>query len=229
MFRIISTARLAELDNLASAFPMVRSKCDGLEKDLETAQRHAKELTAKAEQDTARFHQELADLNQQADARVAEARASVQRAQQQATALIDGAAKRANDIERRADQKVRELNAEIEQLKAKLPHPTPNPQGVVARYQNLVGAPIDLTLFVTEDTNAASGYGYSSKSVDLKLVSLCSGCGYREEETREQVYDSPEARTSFLENTYEGGKLKRWAQEHAETCRAVALPLQRAA
>ncbi|MFE3995170.1 hypothetical protein ACFXPW_26245 [Streptomyces goshikiensis] len=229
MFRIISTARLAELDNLASAFPMVRSKCDGLEKNLEKEQRRTKELTANAEQDTARLRQELADVNQQADARVAEARSSVQRAQQQATALIDGAVKRANDIERRADEKVRKLNAQIEQLKAKLPHPMPNPEGVVARYQNLVGALIDLTLFVTEDTNAETGYGYSSKCVDLKLVSLCSGCGYREEETREQVYDTPEARTSFLENTYEGAKLKRWAQEHAETCRAVALPLQRAA
>ncbi|MCX4665036.1 hypothetical protein [Streptomyces uncialis] len=226
MFRVISTARLAEL-----------------EKDLEKEQRRTTELTAKAEQDTARFQQELADLNQRADARAAEARGSVQRAEQQATALIvgaakraddaakraDDAAKRADDIERRADQKVRELNAQIEQLKAEPPRPAPNPEGVVARYQNLVGALVDLTLFVTEDTSAAPGYGYSSKCVALKLVSLCSGCGYRDEEIREQVYDTPEARTSFLENTYEGGKLKRWAQEHAEMCRAVALPFQRTA
>ncbi|WNI27320.1 hypothetical protein [Streptomyces sp. ITFR-16] len=229
MFRIITTARLAELDNLASAFPMVRSKCDGLEKDLETERRRTTELTVEAEQATARFHQELANLNQQADARVAEARASAQRTEQRSTALINAAVERANGIERLADQKVRELNAEIEQLKAKLPHPTPNPEGVVARFQNLVGALIDLTLFVTEDTNAQPGYGYSSKCVDLKLVSLCSGCGYRKEETRDQVYDTPEARTSFLDGLYDGVKLKRWAQEHAETCRAVALPLQRAA
>ncbi|MFE7428124.1 MULTISPECIES: hypothetical protein [unclassified Streptomyces] len=64
--------------------------------------------------------------------------------------------------------------------------------------------------------------------VDL-LVSLCSGCGYREEETRKSVYDTPEARRSFLNDPYDGGKLKRWAQEHAETCRAVALPFQRTA
>jgi hypothetical protein len=127
------------------------------------------------------------------------------RAQQQATALIDGAVERANGIERRVDQTVRELNAQIEHLKAKVPHPTPNPEGVVARYQNLVGSLIALTLFTTEATTAAPGYSYSSKRVDLKLVSVCSGCGYREEETREL------------------------AQEHAETCRTVALPLQRAA
>ncbi|WP_329156369.1 hypothetical protein OIU91_42960 (plasmid) [Streptomyces sp. NBC_01456] len=229
MLRIISTDRLAELDNLASAFPMVRSKCDRLEKDLEAEQRLTKSLTAKAEQADARFRQELTDLGQQADARVAEAAASVRRTQQQSNALIDAAVQRANGIERRADEKVRQLNAEIEQLKGKLPHPLSNPEGVVARYQNLVGALIDLTLFVTEDTNAEPGYGYSSKCVDLKLVSLCSGCGYREEETRESVYDTPESRSNFLENTYEGGKLKRWAQEHAEACRAVALPLQRAA
>ncbi|MER6916716.1 hypothetical protein ABT354_34120 [Streptomyces sp. NPDC000594] len=225
MLRIISTTRLAELNNLASAFPTVQSKSDRLEKELETAQRRTTELTANAEQADARFRQELADLTQRADARVAEARASAQRAEQQAAALIGGAAKRADDIERRADQKVRELNAQIEQLKAKLPHPVPNPEGVVARYQNLVGAFIDLTMSATEDTTTTSDYDYySSKCVDLKLDLLCSGCGYREEGTREQVYDSPEARTSFLDGLYDGAKLKRWAQEHAETCRAVALP-----
>lgn len=224
MLRIISTTRLAELDNLASAFPTVRSRCDRLEKDQEMAQRRTTELTAKAERDAARFHQELADLGQRADARVADARASVQRAEQQAAALIGGAAKRADDIERRADQKVRELTAQIEQLKAKLPRPAPNPEEVVARYQNLVGAFIDLTMFTTEEATTTSDYGYSSKYVDLKLVLLCSGCGYRKEGTREEVYDTPEARTRFLDGFYDGAKLKRWAQEHAETCRGVALP-----
>ncbi|WPO76282.1 hypothetical protein [Streptomyces sp. KN37] len=224
MLRIISTARLAELDNLASSFPMVRTKCDGLEKDLESERRRTKELTAKAEQDTARFYQELAALSQQAEARVTEARACAQRVQQQATALLDKAVKRANDIERQADQKVREMDAEIDQLKGKLPPPAPCPEGLVARYRNLVDADIDLTLHATEDDTCGR-----IKKVNLLVALLCSGCGYREEETRESVYDCPKSRRTFLDNPYEGGKLKRWAQEHAQTCRAVALPLQRAA
>ncbi|MFC9005645.1 hypothetical protein ACIOHB_31055 [Streptomyces microflavus] len=67
------------------------------------------------------------------------------------------------------------------------------------------------------------------KRVDLLLVLLCTGCGYREEETRDEVTDSPEARRSFLNDPYDGAKLRRWAQEHAETCRAVALPPQHSA
>ncbi|MFH8558907.1 hypothetical protein ACH4FE_35695 [Streptomyces celluloflavus] len=218
MPRIISTPRLAELNSLADALPFARSKAERLEKDLDAERRRSQGLQRELEQAREQSQQEQATTARACEERLATARRSVRLGEH----LLDQA-------QGQADEKVRELKGEIEQLKAKLPHPTPNPEGVVARYQNLVGALIDLTLFVTEDTTAAPGYSYSSKCVDLKLVSLCSGCGYRQEETREQVYDTPEARTSFLDGLYDGAKLKRWAQEHAETCRAVALPLRRAA
>ncbi|MDX3490960.1 hypothetical protein [Streptomyces sp. ID05-18] len=221
MFRIISTARLNELDNLASAFPMVRAKCDRLEKELKEEQQRTEELTTAAGRDAARFHQEVTDLRERTAAEVEEARGSALRTRQQANTLIEESARRARDVERRAHEKVRELRAKIEQLEAKLPDPLPTDVGVVARYENLVGAHINLTLYVTEDP-AVTWY----KRVDLSLVLLCTGCGHREEETRDGVTDCPEARTSFLNDPYDGAKLRRWAQEHAETCRAVTLHAQ---
>lgn len=202
MLRIISTSRLAELDNLASALPLARSKCDGLEKDLDAARRRCENLT-----------RELKQASEQGEERLAGARRSVRHSEQ----LLEQAQERANRIERLADKKVRELREEIEQLKAKLvANPVPNPEGVVARFENLVGAPIDLTLYVKD---LGSGY----PQTELQLVLLCAGCGYTEDETR-QTTGHPEARTDFVNGDYQGGTLKRWAQEHAEKCRAVALP-----
>ncbi|MEU9678706.1 hypothetical protein AB0D92_35080 [Streptomyces parvus] len=218
MYRIIRTDRLNELDNLASAFPMVREKCDRLEKELETEKRRTADLTAATEQTAAQHEQELTALRESTAADIDAARSAARRTQQQSNALLDDAARRAKETA----ATVRALRAENEELKAKLPAPLPETQGVVARYENLVGAHIDLTLYATEDP-AVTWY----KRVDLLLVLLCTGCGHREEETRDGVTDSPEARRSFLNDPYDGGKLRRWGQEHAETCRAVALPRQR--
>ncbi|MFF0509135.1 hypothetical protein ACFYUH_36895 [Streptomyces fimicarius] len=217
MYRIIRTNRLNELDNLASAFPTVRAKCDRLEAALETEQRRTADLTAAAEQDAAQHEQELTVLRERTAADVEEARSAARRTQQQSNALLDDAARRA----RETAATVRALRAENEELKAKLPAPLPETQGVVARYENLVGAHVDLTLYVTEDPDV-TWY----KRTDLLLVLLCAGCGYREEESCDDATDCAEARTGFLNSSYEGAKLKRWGQEHAETCRAVALPRQ---
>ncbi|MFD3820608.1 hypothetical protein ACFWRZ_36570 [Streptomyces rubiginosohelvolus] len=84
MFRIISTARLTELDNLASAFPMVHAKCDRLEKELEEEQQRTEELTAAAGRDAARFHQEATDLRERTAVEVEEARGSALRTRQHA-------------------------------------------------------------------------------------------------------------------------------------------------
>ncbi|MGQ7754874.1 hypothetical protein ACUN29_41735 (plasmid) [Streptomyces sp. WC2508] len=221
MLRIISTSRLAELENLAGAFPFVRDKSDGLEKDLEAERLRSQALERELGQAKAQFQQEQAATAHTYEERLTGAGRSARLTDK----LLSEAQERGNRIERVADQKVRELTAQVEQLKAKIPHPAPVPEGIVARYENLVRAQIDLTLFATE----VSTPRYGSKVVDLLLVSLCSGCGYRQEETRESVYDNPENRNSFLADPYDGGKLKRWAQEHAEKCRAVALPLQRTA
>ncbi|MFI9080953.1 hypothetical protein ACIGW8_31545 [Streptomyces sioyaensis] len=218
MLRIISTSRLAELDNLASAFPTVRSKCDGLEKDLDSAHRRSEQLERELQKAKEKFQQEQAATARTYEERLATAGQSARLNDH----LLNQEQERANRIERVADEKVRKLKGEIERLKAKLAaNPVPDPEGVVARFQNLVGAPIDLTLYV-KDAETDDTYRYA-RYVELRLVSACSGCDYTQEETRE-VYDSAEARQRFLTNRYEGGMLKGWAQEHAETCRAVALP-----
>lgn len=208
MYRIIRTARLNELDNLASAFPMVREKCDRLEAALEKEQRRTADLTAAAEQDAVGHELELTVLRERTAADVEAARSAARQTQRQSNGLLDEADRRA----RATAETVRALRAENEELRAKLPAPLPETQGVVARYENLVGTDVDLTLHATED--------HASARADLLLVLLCAGCGYREEETR-YVYDD-EARNDFL--TYKGETLKRYGQGHAETCRAVALP-----
>ncbi|MGW2393933.1 hypothetical protein ACWCYK_31245 [Streptomyces lydicamycinicus] len=210
MPRIISTHRLAELDSLAGALPFARSKADRLQKELDAQRDRVQGLQHKLDQTRNQYLDQTGATAHTHEERLAAAKRSLQLNEH----LLNEAQERANRIERKADQRVRELKGEIERLKAQLAaNPVSTPEGVVARYRNVVGADIDLTLYAKEQ---------HSTSVTLLLVSLCSGCGYREEEER-TVFDSAESRTSFMENQYEGGKLKRWAQEHAETCRAVAL------
>lgn len=204
MYRIIRTARLTELDTLASAFPKVRATCDRLEKELETEQRRTADLTAAAEQTAAQHEQELNAFRERTAADVDAARNAARQTQQQSNGLLDEADRRA----RATAETVRALRAENEELRAKLPAPLPETQGIVARYRNLVGADIDLTLYATEGP------------AGLLLVLLCAGCGYRKEESR-HVYDE-EDRNDFL--AYKGETLKRYGQAHAETCRGVALP-----
>ncbi|MEV7275241.1 DivIVA domain-containing protein [Streptomyces bacillaris] len=211
MYRIISTSRLTELEAHASALPMARAQCDRVEKDLEKEKVRAADLTAALETANA----QLANLRKHTAAEIELARSAAQRTRQQTNTLITEVQKRAKDIEVRADAKARELRAEIEQLKAQLPDPLPSPQGVLARYENLVGADIDLTLYITEAPTGMT-------RVQMLLILLCTGCGDRDEESRYVYDDCPEAREAFL--TYEGAKLKRCGQTHAETCRAVTLP-----
>ncbi|MFF9593865.1 hypothetical protein ACF1FX_32555 [Streptomyces sp. NPDC014646] len=220
MFRIISTSRLSDLDAHASALPLVRAKCDGLEKDLESEKHRSQALARDLERACARYDQQLAETARSYEERLAAAGRSARLNDR----LVEQANGRAYKVERMADEKVRELRHEVEQLKAKLAASPGAAQdgAVVFRYKNLVHAPIDLTLHVK-----SLGPGYPQ--VELKLVLLCAGCGYTQHKTRETA-DTSEARARFLTGDYEPGTvLKRWAQEHAEKCRAAALPLQRTA
>ncbi|MER5973295.1 hypothetical protein ABT112_26815 [Streptomyces sp. NPDC002055] len=203
MLRIISTSRLAELENLESAFPMVRSKCDGLEEKLEAERRRSQGLETELDQAGARNQEEQAATARFYQERLTAAR----RAERLSDRLRD-----------KAQERVRELTGEIEQMKAQLAaaSPLPSPEGVIARFENLVRASIDLTLHVKD-----LGAGYPQ--AELQLVLLCAGCGYTEEKSRQST-GRPEARRDFVNDDYQGGRLKRWAQEHAAECRAVALP-----
>lgn len=211
MFRIIRTTRLDKLENLASALPMARSKCDGLETDLGAERRRAERLEGELAQAKAQFQQEQETTARAHEERLAAAGRSAH--------LNDQLLSKAQQQARTAEEKVRELKGEIERLKAKLAaNPVPDPEGVVARFLNMVGSPVDVTLYAT----ALSDSGW--RRAELKLVLLCAGCGYTQEESR-YGYGDDDERQQFVTGDYEGGKLKRWAQEHAEKCRAVALPV----
>ncbi|MFF3735167.1 hypothetical protein ACFYXM_34080 [Streptomyces sp. NPDC002476] len=220
MFRIISTSRLADLDAHASALPLVRTKCDSLEKNLETEQRRRESLVRDLERAREQHDQQLAETTRSYEERLAAADQSARLNDR----LVEQAGQRIYKVERMAGEKVRELRDEIEQLKAKLAaSPGAAQDGtVVFRYKNLVLADVDLTLHVKD-----LGRGYPQ--TELNLVLLCTGCGYTQTKT-DRTTDTPEARARFLTGDYEPGTiLKRWAQEHAEQCRAAALPLQRTA
>ncbi|MFF2927167.1 hypothetical protein ACFVTP_32985 [Streptomyces celluloflavus] len=218
MPRIISTPRLAELNSLADALPFARSKAERLEKDLDAERRRSQGLERQLAQAGEAFQQKQEATAHVYQERLAQADRSVRLSEH----LLSQEQQRATRIERLADEKVRSLTAEIERMKAKLAaNPVRNPEGVVARFQNLVGAPIDLTLYVK---NLGSDY----PQVEMQLVLLCAGCGYTEDETRQGV-DRPEYRADFVNGEFGGGTLKRWAQGHAEKCRAVALPAQASA
>ncbi|MFL4953313.1 hypothetical protein ACJ6WE_39985 [Streptomyces sp. MMS24-I31] len=206
MPQIVSTPRLRELESHAGALPFARSKSDRLEKELEAAQRKIEELERDLEKLLKTTAKELADG-------VAQVREANQR-----TYDAQMATNRAND-------KVTELQKEIERLRGKLTeNPRPEPSGVVGRYLNQTGAHVDITLLVT-DTGRRGGVG-GSRIVDLRLVAGCTGCGEKNEDDAvlsEGVYDSPDARHRYIRDDWNGGRMRRWAQSHAETCRAVAL------
>ncbi|MEV7980840.1 hypothetical protein [Streptomyces sp. NPDC086519] len=205
MPQIVSTPRLRELESHAGALPFARSKSDRLEKELEAAQRKIGELERDLEKLLKATAKELADG-------VAQVREANQRTFDAQTAT------------RKASDKVRELNQEIERLKGKLTeNPRPEPSGVVGRYLNQTGAHVDITLLVTD---AGRRGGVGSRIVDLRLVAGCTGCGEKNEDDAvlsEGVYDSPDARHRYISDDWNGGRMRRWAQSHAETCRAVAL------
>ncbi|MFJ4200140.1 hypothetical protein ACIP2Y_10985 [Streptomyces sviceus] len=204
MPRIVSTPRLSELESHAGALPFARSKSDRLEKELEAARRKLGELERDLEKLLKTTAQELA----------------------KGAGQVREANQRAYDAQRathRANDTVTELKKEIEQLRGKLTeNPRPEPSGVVGRYLNQAGAHIDITLLVT-DTGRRSMH---CNIVDLRLVACCTGCGEKNDDEAvlsEGVYDSPDARHRYIRDDWNGGRMRRWSQSHAESCRAVAL------
>ncbi|MET7437016.1 hypothetical protein ACWERY_16135 [Streptomyces sp. NPDC004082] len=81
------------------------------------------------------------------------------------------------------------------------------PEGVIARYLTVGGATVDIT--------------YSTKSG--LLTNACTGCSIAEHtNTNGAVTDSPEEEQARVEECLPIAR--RWAQEHAETCRALPRP-----
>lgn len=102
------------------------------------------------------------------------------------------------------------------------------PEGVIARYVTVGGATVDLSF------NLKDGIPYAPTSngadvrqtVDVTAVGACRGCLEEETATRlgtfrsawEKQAASELAASRFLV------EVRRWAQVHAETCRALPRP-----
>lgn len=105
------------------------------------------------------------------------------------------------------------------------------PEGVIARYLTVAGV-VDPAAYVeiTASTTAAEPfqqeymYGYKGRPqecINLTLTAECNGCKDNDEVEYEQVFAT--ALDRVLESSY-GREAQRWAQAHAEKCRAMPRP-----
>ncbi|MCX5145119.1 hypothetical protein [Streptomyces sp. NBC_00338] len=92
------------------------------------------------------------------------------------------------------------------------------PEGVIARYLTVGGATVDIT---HGEIVREKGDEYSSPVGDLMLAARCSGCGDGDEKTFEGLYL---LRLGAVLKTGYGEDVREWAQDHAETCRALPNP-----
>lgn len=98
------------------------------------------------------------------------------------------------------------------------------PENVIARYLTFAGSSlgrddiaVDITCTQTERKKGRNGEVVG----DITLVAHCSGCADRDGTTYEGLYlDLVEP---VLKSSY-GDHTREWAQEHAETCRAIPKP-----
>ncbi|TBO57525.1 hypothetical protein EYS09_22195 [Streptomyces kasugaensis] len=100
------------------------------------------------------------------------------------------------------------------------------PEGVIARYLTVGGATVDITASVTEDTPYVHDYGNGVTGrpqgcINLTLTTECTGCKENEEAEYEGLFATALGRV--LESHY-GRTAQRWAQSHAEKCRAMPRP-----
>jgi hypothetical protein len=93
---------------------------------------------------------------------------------------------------------------------------TARPAGVIARYLTVGGATVDLT----EESD------YSNIAVPTQTVAKCAGCGERHKEdwgwnfwANERDEEQPDSYQRRGEHATP--QARRWAQSHAEKCRAV--------
>ena len=111
------------------------------------------------------------------------------------------------------------------------PSTEPWPDGVIARYLNLAGATVDVKAShiryeVGEHgmkplSNGLSAPVHPEKLIDLTITARCTGCPEHEVFENERLY--PSALDRITEGPY-GRQAARWAQAHAEKCRAMPRP-----
>ena len=111
------------------------------------------------------------------------------------------------------------------------PNTEPWPEGVVARYLTVGGATVDVSARHTsyevgEHGMKSLGNGLSvpvrpETLIDLTITAQCTGCPDHQVFENERLY--PMALDRITEGPY-GRQATRWAQAHAETCRALPRP-----
>lgn len=98
------------------------------------------------------------------------------------------------------------------------------PENVIARYLTVAGSSLgrdDLAVDITCIQTARKKGRNGEEVGDITLVAHCSGCSDRDEATYEGLY------LGLVEpvlKSFYGNHSREWAQEHAETCRAIPKP-----
>lgn len=93
------------------------------------------------------------------------------------------------------------------------------PENVIARYLTVAGSSLgrgDIAVDITCTQTAREPEGG-----DITLVAHCSGCSDRDETTYKGLYLD---RIGPVLKSFYGDHTREWAQEHAETCRAIPKP-----
>jgi hypothetical protein len=108
------------------------------------------------------------------------------------------------------------------------PSPAPWPDGVLARYLTLAGATVDITATTEPDEPYVRQWpngtkGQPQECIKLTLLAECQGCKDNDESTYDGLFATVMGR--ILQSPY-GRDAQRWAQGHAETCRALPRPTQ---
>lgn len=92
------------------------------------------------------------------------------------------------------------------------------PEGVIARYLTVGGATVDIT----------ERSGYMHRTDPTETIATCTGCGKAEKvEWLQRAWNYTD--DCMVDVLDEGGhrsglKMREWAQEHAEDCRAMPQP-----
>ncbi|WP_327069273.1 hypothetical protein [Kitasatospora sp. NBC_01302] len=90
---------------------------------------------------------------------------------------------------------------------------------VAAQYLTVGGATVDLTVRISHDHIAdEDGQNWA----DINHQAACTGCGAKEDFEDFGTEDTEPARSAATNLTSPNGHAaKRWAQDHAATCRAL--------
>ncbi|SFK73986.1 hypothetical protein [Streptomyces pini] len=100
------------------------------------------------------------------------------------------------------------------------------PEGVIARYLTVAGATVDLTYTDEEapgiPVHQGKAWAATKLMVTITVTARCTGEGCRAETTERGDTEAPWGGRPL--ETGPGITVTRWAQSHAERCRAIPRP-----